>query len=93
MYRTDKDGLLSLLRKWFDERVEYRKLSKKFHEQDDKEQSGYFDRRQYLQKILLNSLYGVLGLSVFRFYDLDNRATTKTGQSLIKFTKKIKQLL
>ena len=73
MYRTDKDGLLPiLLRKWFDERVEYRKLSKKFHEQEDKEQSGYFDRRQYLQKILLNSLYGVLGLSVFRFYDLDN---------------------
>ena len=40
MYRTDKDGLLpALLRKWFDERVEYRKLSKKFHEQGDKEQS------------------------------------------------------
>ena len=53
MYRTDKDGLLpALLRKWFDERVEYRKLSKKFHEQGDKEQSGYFDRRHYLQKIL-----------------------------------------
>jgi DNA polymerase elongation subunit (family B) len=35
-------------------------------------------------------LYGVLGLSVFRFYDLDNaEATTLTGQSLIKFSKKI----
>jgi DNA polymerase elongation subunit (family B) len=91
MYRSDKDGLLpALLRKWFDERVEYRKLSKKFHEQGDKEKSDYFDRRQYLQKIVLNSLYGVLGLSSFRFYDLDNaEAVTKTGQSLIKFTKKI----
>ena len=91
MYRTDKDGLLpALLRKWFDERVEYRKLSKKFHEEGDKEQSDYFDRRQYLQKVLLNSLYGVLGLPVFRFYDLDNaEATTYTGQTLIKFTKKI----
>ena len=91
MYRTDKDGLLpALLRKWFSERVEYRKLSKKFHEEGDKEQSEYFDRRQYLQKVLLNSLYGVLGLPVFRFYDLDNaEATTYTGQSLIKFTKKI----
>ena len=91
MYRTDKDGLLpALLRKWFDERVEYRKLSKKFHEEGDKEQSDYFDRRQYLQKILLNSLYGVLGLPVFRFYDLDNaEAVTYTGQTLIKFTKKI----
>ena len=91
MYRTDKDGLLSaLLRKWFDERVEYRKLSRKFHEEGDKEKSDYFDRRQYLQKVLLNSLYGVLGLPVFRFYDVDNaEAVTYTGQSLIKFTKKI----
>jgi DNA polymerase elongation subunit (family B) len=91
MYRTDKDGLLSaLLRKWFDERVEYRKLSRKFHEEGDKEKSDYFDRRQYLQKVLLNSLYGVLGLPTFRFYDLDNaEAVTYTGQSLIKFTKKI----
>ena len=63
MYRTDKNGLLSaLLRKWFDERVEYRKLSKKFHEEGDREKSDYFDRRQYLQKVVLNSLYGVLGL-------------------------------
>ena len=32
----------------------------------------------------------MLGLSTFRFYDLDNaEAVTKTGQSLIKFTKKI----
>ena len=91
MYRTDKDGLLpALLRKWFDERVEYRKLSKKFHEEGDKDKSDYFDRRQYLQKVVLNSLYGVLGLPVFRFYDLDNaEAVTYTGQSLIKFTKKI----
>ncbi len=91
MYRTDKDGLLpALLRKWFDERVEYRKLSKKFYEEGDKDKSDYFDRRQYLQKVLLNSLYGVLGLPVFRFYDVDNaEAVTYTGQSLIKFTKKV----
>ena len=91
MYRSDKDGLLpALLRKWFDERVEYRKLSKKFHENGDVEQSEYFDRRQHLQKIVLNSLYGVLGLPAFRFYDLDNaEAVTTTGQSLIKFTRKI----
>ena len=91
MYKTEKKGLLAaLLEKWFNERVEYRKLAKKFHEQGDTDKSEYFDRRQYLQKILLNSLYGVLGLPVFRFYDLDNaEAVTYTGQSLIKFTKKI----
>ena len=91
MYRTDKQGLIpALLTKWFNERVEMRKLVKKFHEEGDKEKEEYFDRRQYLQKIILNSLYGVLGLPVFRFYDLDNaEATTLTGQSLIKFSKKI----
>ena len=91
MYRTDKQGLIpALLSKWFNERVEMRKLVKKFHEQGDKKKEEYFDRRQYLQKILLNSLYGVLGLPVFRFYDIDNaEATTVTGQELIKFTQKM----
>ena len=91
MYRTDKQGLIpALLTKWFNERVEMRKLVKKFNEQGDTKKENYFDRRQYLQKILLNSLYGVLGLPVFRFYDLDNaEATTLTGQALIKFSKKI----
>ena len=91
MYRTDRQGLIpALLSKWFNERVEMRKLVKKFHEKGDTKKQEYFDRRQYLQKILLNSLYGVLGLPVFRFYDIDNaEATTLTGQSLIKFSKKI----
>ena len=38
-----------------------------------------------VQKILLNSLYGVLGLPAFRFYDVDNaEAVTTTGQTVIK---------
>ncbi len=91
MYRYDKKGLIPvLLEKWFDERVEYKKLMKKYGEEGDDEKHGYFKRRQHIQKIILNSLYGVLGLPVFRFYDIDNaEATTVTGQSLIKFTEKI----
>ena len=91
MYRTDKKGLIpALLEKWFNERVEMRKLVKKYHEQGDTDKEQYFDRRQHIQKIVLNSLYGVLGLPVFRFYDLDNaEATTLTGQQLIKFSKRI----
>ena len=79
-----------LLSEWFDKRKEFRKLAKKFGDAGDEEQYGYFNRRQHIQKIVLNSMYGVLGLPVFRFYDLDNaEATTKTGQSLIKFTRKL----
>ena len=91
LYRNDKKGLIpSLLSKWFDERVEYKRLMKKYGEEGDDEQHGYFKRRQHVQKIVLNSLYGVLGLPVFRFYDIDNaEATTTTGQELIKFTERI----
>jgi DNA polymerase elongation subunit (family B) len=40
-----------------------------------------------VQKILLNSLYGVLGRPAFRFYDIDNaEAVTTTGQTVIKST-------
>jgi DNA polymerase elongation subunit (family B) len=63
---------------------------KKYGDEKNDEQYNYFKRRQHIQKIILNSLYGVLGLPVFRFYDIDNaEATTTTGQDLIKFTEKI----
>jgi DNA polymerase elongation subunit (family B) len=91
MYRNDKKGLIpSILNKWFDERVEYKKLMKKYGDEGNKEQYEYFGKRQLVQKIILNSLYGVLGLPVFRFYDVDNaEATTTTGVELIKFTEKM----
>ena len=91
MYDLKQKGVIpAILEKWFNERVEYRKLAKKYGQEGDDELHGYFDRRQLVQKILLNSLYGVLGLTVFRFYDIDNaEGTTTTGQKLIQFTEKI----
>jgi len=91
LYRNDKKGLIPvLLEKWFNDRVEYKRLMKKHGNAGETEQYEYFKRRQYVQKVILNSLYGVLGLPVFRFYDVDNaEATTMTGQTLIKFTEKI----
>tara|TARA_B100001250_G_scaffold365975_1_gene347034 strand:+ start:1110 stop:3626 length:2517 start_codon:yes stop_codon:yes gene_type:complete len=91
LYRNDKKGLIPvILEKWFNERVEYKRLMKKHNDNGEMDKAGYFNRRQHIQKIILNSLYGVLGLPVFRFYDLDNaEATTLTGQTLIKFTEKV----
>jgi DNA polymerase elongation subunit (family B) len=91
LYRYDKKGLIPvLLEKWFNERVEYKRLMKKYGDEGDEKQHDYFGRRQHIQKIILNSLYGVLGLPSFRFYDVHNaEATTLTGQELIKFTEKI----
>jgi DNA polymerase elongation subunit (family B) len=50
----------------------------------------FYNQRQLVQKIMLNSLYGVLGLESFRFFDIDNaEATTLTGQTIIKTTELI----
>jgi len=91
LYRNDKKGLIPvLLENWFNERVEYKNLMKKYADEGEIEKSEYFKRRQHIQKIVLNSLYGVLGLPIFRFYDVDNaEATTTTGVELIKFTEKM----
>jgi len=91
LYRNDKKGLIpSILSKWFDERLEFKRLMKKYGNEDNQEKYQYFHKRQLVTKILLNSMYGVLGSPIFRFYDVDNaEATTLTGQELIKFTEKI----
>ena len=88
MYRTDKPGCIpDILDLWFSQRVEFRKLEKKYGESGDKEKYAFYKKRQLVQKILLNSLYGVLGLPAFRFYDVDNAtAVTTTGQTVIKST-------
>jgi len=88
MYRTDKPGCIpDILDLWFSQRVEFRKLEKKYGAEGDKEKYAFYKKRQLVQKILLNSLYGVLGLPAFRFYDVDNAtAVTTTGQTVIKST-------
>ena len=93
LYRQDKRGIIpEVLEQWFDQRIEFQKLMKKHGaefflsgKQHDKEMADFYDRRQHIQKIFLNSLYGVLGLPIFRFFDLDNAvAVTATGQDVIK---------
>jgi DNA polymerase elongation subunit (family B) len=88
MYDTSKPGCIpDILDLWFNQRVEFRKLEKKYGEEGDKEKYAFYKKRQLVQKILLNSLYGVLGLPAFRFYDVDNAtAVTLTGQTVIKST-------
>ncbi len=87
VYRTDIKGLIpSILERWFEERVEFKNLMKKYAKEGDSEKEKYFDTRQYVTKILLNSMYGALGLSVFRFHNLDNaEAVTITGQDSLRF--------
>ena len=91
LYRRDKVGVIpEILNVWFDKRVEYKDLMKKHGNEGNDELYKFYSQRQLVQKIMLNSLYGVLGLPSFRFYDVDNaEATTITGQTVIKTTELI----
>jgi DNA polymerase elongation subunit (family B) len=88
LYSQDTPGLIAdILDTWFSQRVEFRKLEKQYGEAGDTEKYEFYAKRQLVQKILLNSMYGVLGLPAFRFYDIDNaEAVTITGQTVIKKT-------
>lgn len=97
----DKMGIIpEILSSWFDERTEMKKMVTKYGKERNKDGSinthydigklEYYNNRQKIQKVLLNSLYGVLGLPSFRYYDLDNaEAVTTTGVDLIKFAQTI----
>jgi DNA polymerase elongation subunit (family B) len=90
VYDQNKLGCIpDILKTWFSERLEYKTKMKDASKSGDKAGYVFWKRRQHVQKILLNSLYGVLGLSIFRFYDLDNAAAvTLTGQEIIKTSAK-----
>jgi DNA polymerase elongation subunit (family B) len=86
LYNGNVPGIIpEVLDKWFAERVEYKNLMKKYKNEGNNELAEFYDRRQHIQKIFLNSLYGVLGLPIFRFFDIDNAlAVTASGQDVIK---------
>jgi DNA polymerase elongation subunit (family B) len=86
VYDLTRKGLIpSILERWMEEREEFRALAKRFKQEGNKELADYYESRQLSQKIISNSLYGVLGNRSFRFYDLDNaEATTITGQAVVK---------
>lgn len=91
VYRNDRRGIIAeILEDWFDNRQEYKAKRNEAREAGNEEQAEYYDKQQHNRKILINSVYGVLGLPVFRFYDIDNaEAVTATGVSTIKFTSRM----
>lgn len=90
IYRTDIEGIIpSILTDWFNKRKVYKSSMKEAKENNNRDLAQFYDRYQQVQKVLLNSMYGVLGLPTFRFYDLDNaEAVTLTGQDIIKFSQR-----
>lgn len=91
LYDMNKLGVIpEILDVWFKERARYKSLMKEAYDGGDTELGEYYDRRQHIQKIFLNSVYGASGLPTFRFYDVDNAlAVTASGQDVIKSSEKL----
>lgn len=88
LYDLSTVGLIpSLLDRWLSERAEFRSLADVAHNAGDDVTFQYYNRKQKIKKVVSNTLYGVLLLPVFPFYDRDNgEAVTLTGQQIIHFT-------
>jgi DNA polymerase elongation subunit (family B) len=85
-FETDRESVLStILKKWFDERVVYKKAMKKAYQAKDVEKGEYNYLMQYTMKILLNSLYGATALGSFRYGNVIlSEAITLSGQRIIQ---------
>ncbi len=91
IYSTSKKGFIpEVLEKWFSDRDEFKNLMKKYKSEGNKELAEFYNRRQAVTKVMLNSIFGVLGLPSFRYFDEDNfEATTITGQNVIKYANSV----
>jgi DNA polymerase elongation subunit (family B) len=68
---------------------EQKKSLRNDHDPDTNEYEQY-DRQQAAVKVIMNSLYGVLGWDRFRLYDKEmGSAVTATGRDVIEFTEEV----
>lgn len=67
IFTYEREAIIpGLLAQWYKQRKEFQKQKK---EATTAQEAAFFDRRQLVQKILLNSLYGALLSQGSRFYD------------------------
>ena len=83
IFTYEKEGVIpGLLKRWYAER---KQMQAKLRECTDKTQEEYWDKRQLVKKINLNSLYGAILNPGCRFFDKRiGQSTTLTGRSIAK---------
>ena len=83
IFTFDKKGVVpGLLERWYSERKE---LQAKMRAAEDKKEKAFWDKRQLVKKINLNSLYGAILNPGCRFYDgRIGQSTTLTGRVIAK---------
>jgi len=84
-HEKEKSFYSEILEFLLQSRKDYKKLMFEHKKAGNEEQRSLFDQRQNAMKIIANSLYGILGNNVYRFFNTDlARAITLGGQELLK---------
>jgi len=83
IFTYEKEGVIpGLLTRWYTERKAIQKLAKEAYGTD---MYDYYDKRQLVRKILLNSAYGALLNEHCRFYDKRiGQSVTLSGRQIVK---------
>jgi DNA polymerase elongation subunit (family B) len=81
IFRYDREGIIpGLLARWYKERKEMQAKKKEVVTDEDK---AFWDKRQLVKKINLNSLYGAILNEFCRFFDKRiGQSTTLTGRAI-----------
>ncbi|NBP01643.1 MAG: hypothetical protein EBU90_16210 [Proteobacteria bacterium] len=86
IFTYDKEGVIpGLLKRWYAERKELQAKLKAAKEAENDIEEEYWDKRQLVKKINLNSLYGAILNPGCRFFDKRiGQSTTLTGRAIAR---------
>jgi len=86
IFTTEFEGVIpGLLKRWYAERKDMQKMLKKAKDAGNKAEIEYWDKRQLVKKINLNSLYGAILNPGCRFFDKRiGQSTTLSGRTIVK---------
>ena len=86
IFTYEKEGIIpGLLKRWYAERKEMQAKLKEAINAGNKIEEEYWDKRQLVKKINLNSLYGAILNSGCRFFDKRiGQSTTLTGRTIVR---------
>ena len=86
IFTYEKEGIIpGLLKRWYAERKEMQAKLKEAIKAGNKIEEEYWDKRQLVKKINLNSLYGAILNSGCRFFDKRiGQSTTLSGRQIVR---------
>ena len=86
IFTYDKEGIIpGLLARWYAERKEMQATLTRVKDEGNHEQEEYWDKRQLVKKINLNSLYGAILNPGCRFFDKRiGQSTTLVGRTIAR---------